>query len=205
MMIQNYDPFHQPAVSAAVAAFPVLLLLVMIASGKVKAYWAAPIALAATLIVAVGAYGMPAGMAVKATALGLVGGFFPIGWIIVNVLFLYRMTVDKGHFAVFQHSMGSVTSDRRMQLLLIAFCFGAFFEGAAGFGTPVAVSAAMLMGLGFSPFAASGLSLLADTATVAFGALGAPITALAASTGLDPMVLRLIIGRQSCVFSLFIP
>ena len=169
--------------SAAVAAFPVLLLLVMIASGKVKAYWAALIALAATLIVAVGAYGMPAGMAAKATVLGFVGGFFPIGWIIVNVLFLYRMTVDKGHFAVFQHSMGSVTSDRRMQLLLIAFCFGAFFEGAAGFGTPVAVSAAMLMGLGFSPLAAAAMSLLADTATVAFGALGAPIQGLATATG----------------------
>jgi len=119
-MIQNYDPFHQPFVSAAVAAFPVLLLLVMIASGKIKAYWAALIALAATLIVAIGAYGMPVDMAAKGTVLGFVGGFFPIGWIIVNVLFLYRLTVDKGHFAVFQHSMGSVTSDRRMQLLLIA-------------------------------------------------------------------------------------
>ena len=204
-MIQNYDPFHQPVLSAAVAAFPVLLLLVMIASGKVKAYWAALIALAATLVVAIGAYGMPAGIAAKATLLGLVGGFFPIGWIIVNVLFLYRLTVDKGHFAVFQHSMGSVTSDRRMQLLLIAFCFGAFFEGAAGFGTPVAVSAAMLMGLGFSPLAAAAMSLLADTATVAFGALGAPIQGLASSTGLDPFVLGQAIGRQSSIFSLIIP
>ena len=177
----------------------------MIASGKVKAYWAALIALAATLLVAIGAYGMPAGMAAKATVLGFVGGFFPIGWIIVNVLFLYRLTVDKGHFAVFQHSMGSVTSDRRMQLLLIAFCFGAFFEGAAGFGTPVAVSAAMLMGLGFSPLAAAAMSLLADTATVAFGALGAPIQGLSAATGLDPFVLGQAIGRQSSVFSLIIP
>ena len=141
----------------------------------------------------------------KVTGLGFVSGFFPIGWIIVNVIFLYRLTVDKGYFAVFQYSMGRITSDRRLQLIIIAFCFGAFFEGAAGFGTPVAVSAAMLMGLGFSPLAASGLSLLADTATVAFGALGAPITALAASTGLDPMVLSQIIGRQSCVFSLVIP
>ena len=148
---------------------------------------------------------MPADMAAKDTGLGFVNGFFPIGWIIVNVIFLYRLTVDKGYFAVFQYSMGQITSDRRLQLIIIAFCFGAFFEGAAGFGTPVAVSAAMLMGLGFSPLAASGLSLLADTATVAFGALGAPITALAASTGLDPMVLSQIIGRQSCVFSLVIP
>ena len=204
-MIQNYDPFHQPILSTLVAGFPIVLLLVMIASGRVKAYWAALISLAATFLVAVGMYGMPLVMAVKATALGLVGGFFPIGWIIVNVLFLYRMTVEKGHFAVFQHSMGSVTSDRRMQLLLIAFCFGAFFEGAAGFGTPVAVSAAMLMGLGFSPLAAAAMSLLADTATVAFGALGAPIQGLSAATGLDPFVLGQAIGRQSSVFSMIIP
>ena len=204
-MIQNYDPFHQPVLSTLVAGFPIVLLLVMIASGRIKAHWAALIALAATFLVAVGMYGMPLMMAVKSTILGLVGGFFPIGWIIVNVLFLYRMTVEKGHFAVFQHSMGSVTSDRRMQLLLIAFCFGAFFEGAAGFGTPVAVSAAMLMGLGFSPLAAAAMSLLADTATVAFGALGAPIQGLAASTGLDPFVLGQAIGRQSSVFSMIIP
>ncbi|HXL70154.1 MAG TPA: L-lactate permease, partial [Rhizomicrobium sp.] len=153
-MIQDYNPLHNAALSSAVAAFPIVLLLIMIASGRVKAYWAALIAVAATLLVAVFAFHMPAGMAAKATVLGFVGGFFPIGWIIVNVIFLYRLTVDKGHFAIFQHSMGSVTADRRMQLLLIAFCFGAFFEGAAGFGTPVAVSAAMLMGLGFSPLAA---------------------------------------------------
>jgi len=204
-MIQNYDPLHYPILSTVVAAFPILLLLVMIASGRIKAYWAALIALGATLIVAIWVYGMPVSMALKGAALGLVGGFFPIGWIIVNVLFLYRLTVDKGHFAVFQHSMGSVTADRRMQLLLIAFCFGAFFEGAAGFGTPVAVSAAMLMGLGFSPLAAASMSLLADTATVAFGALGAPIQGLASATGLDPFVLGQAIGRQSSIFSLIIP
>jgi lactate permease len=204
-MIQNYDPLHQPILSTIVAAFPIVLLLVMIASGRIKTHWAALIALAATFLVAVFMYGMPMAMAVRGTILGLVGGFFPIGWIIVNVLFLYRMTVEKGHFAVFQHSMGSVTSDRRMQLLLIAFCFGAFFEGAAGFGTPVAVSAAMLMGLGFSPLAAAAMSLLADTATVAFGALGAPIQGLSAATGLDPFVLGQAIGRQSSVFSMIIP
>ena len=204
-MIQNYDPLHQPILSTIVAAFPIVLLLVMIASGRIKTYWAALIALAATFLVAVLMYGMPLVMALKGTILGLVGGFFPIGWIIVNVLFLYRMTVDKGHFAVFQHSMGSVTADRRMQLLLIAFCFGAFFEGAAGFGTPVAVSAAMLMGLGFSPLAAAAMSLLADTATVAFGALGAPIQGLSAATGFDPFVLGQAIGRQSSVFSMIIP
>ena len=205
MFHQNYDPFNNAVISTIVAAFPIVLLLGLIATGKIKSHWAALIALAATVLVAILAYGMPADMAVKVTGLGFVNGFFPIGWIIVNVIFLYRLTVDKGYFAVFQHSMGQITPDRRLQLIIIAFCFGAFFEGAAGFGTPVAVSAAMLMGLGFSPLAASALSLLADTATVAFGALGAPITALSASTGIDPMVLSQIVGRQSCVFSLIIP
>jgi lactate permease len=144
-------------------------------------------------------------MALKVTGLGVVSGLFPIGWIIMNVIFLYRLTVDKGLFAVFQHSLGSITPDRRLQLLLIAFCFGAFFEGAAGFGTPVAVTAAMLMGLGFSPLAAAGLSLIADTATVAFGALGTPIQALAQSTGYDPFVLGQLIGRQSSFFAILIP
>ncbi len=202
---QVYDPFNNAILSTVVAAFPIVLLLGLIASGKIKSHWAALIALGATVAVAILAYGMPTGMAVKVTGLGFVNGFFPIGWIIVTVIFLSRLTVDKGYFAVFQHSMGQITPDRRLQLVIIAFCFGAFFEGAAGFGTPVAVSSAMLMGLGFSPLAASGISMLADTATVAFGALGAPITALAASTGLDPMVLSQIIGRQSCVFSLVIP
>ncbi|HWY60752.1 MAG TPA: L-lactate permease [Rhizomicrobium sp.] len=202
---QAYDPFNNTIISTIVAAFPIVLLLGLIATGKIKSHWAALLGLAAMVAVAIFAYHMPAGMAASDTAYGFVNGFFPIGWIIVNVIFLYRLTVDKGYFAVFQYSMGRITADRRLQLIIIAFCFGAFFEGAAGFGTPVAVSAAMLMGLGFSPLAASGLSLLADTATVAFGALGAPITALAASTGLDPMVLSRIIGRQSCVFSLFIP
>jgi len=202
---QVYDPLHNTILSTIVAAFPIVLLLGMIATGKIKSHWAALIALAATIAVAIFIFGMPGGMALNVTGLGFVGGFFPIGWIIVNVIFLYRLTVDKGYFAVFQYSMGRITSDRRLQLIIIAFCFGAFFEGAAGFGTPVAVSAAMLMGLGFSPLAASGMSMLADTATVAFGALGAPITALAASTGLDPMVLSKIIGRQSAVFSMIIP
>jgi len=208
--VQQYDPLNSEILSTIVAAFPILLLLVLIATGKVKSHWAALIGLAAMVAVAIFAYHMPVDMTAKDTVYGFFYGFFPIGWIIVNVIFLYRLTVDKGYFAVFQYSMGRITPDRRLQLIIIAFCFGAFFEGAAGFGTPVAVSAAMLMGLGFSPLAASGLSLLADTATVAFGALGAPIIALHASTGGDTagvptMALSQIIGRQSCVFSLFIP
>jgi len=202
---QNYDPFNNPAISALVAAIPIVLLLAIIATNKIQAHWASLIAIVVAIGVAVFAFHMPADLAAKTTALGVVSGFFPIGWIILNVIFLYRLTVEKGMFAIFQHSMGSVTADRRLQLLLIAFCFGAFFEGAAGFGTPVAVTAAMLMGLGFSPLAAAGLSLIADTATVAFGALGTPIQALAASTGYDPFVLGQIIGRQSSLFALIVP
>jgi lactate permease len=202
---QVYDPLNNTFLSTILAAFPIVLLLGLIATGKIKSHWAALLSVAAMLIVAIFVFRMPTDMALKVGALGFVGGFFPIGWIILNVIFLYRLTVDKGHFAVFQYSMGQITNDRRLQLIIIAFCFGAFFEGAAGFGTPVAVSAAMLMGLGFSPLAASGLSLLADTATVAFGALGIPITTLAASTGLDTMSLSQIVGRQSAVFSLIIP
>ena len=202
---QNYDPFNNPAISALVAAIPIVLLLAIIATNKISAHFASLIAIVVAIIVAVFAFHMPAELAAKTTALGVVSGFFPIGWIILNVIFLYRLTVDKGLFAIFQHSMGSVTPDRRLQLLLIAFCFGAFFEGAAGFGTPVAVTAAMLMGLGFSPLAAAGLSLIADTATVAFGALGTPIQALSASTGIDPFVLGQIIGRQSSVFAMIVP
>lgn len=202
---QNYDPFHNPLLSAAMAAVPMVLLLAIIATNKITAHTASVIAIVVAVCVAIFAFGMPADMAFKVTGLGIISGLFPIGWIILNVIFLYRLTVDKGLFAVFQHSLGSITPDRRLQLLLIAFCFGAFFEGAAGFGTPVAVTSAMLMGLGFSPLAAAGLSLIADTATVAFGALGTPIQALAQSTGYDPFVLGQLIGRQSSFFAIFIP
>jgi lactate permease len=202
---QNYDPFHNPLLSALVAAIPMVLLLAIIATNKVTAHLASVIAIVVAIIVVIFGFGMPAEMAFKVTGLGIISGLFPIGWIILNVIFLYRLTVDKGLFAVFQHSLGSITPDRRLQLLLIAFCFGAFFEGAAGFGTPVAVTAAMLMGLGFSPLAAAGLSLIADTATVAFGALGTPIQALAQSTGYDPFVLGQLIGRQSSFFAILIP
>jgi lactate permease len=135
----------------------------------------------------------------------VVTGFFPIGWIVLNVIFLYRLTVEKGAFETLQITIGSVTNDRRLQLLLIAFSFGAFFEGASGFGTPVAVTGAILIGLGFSPLAASGLSLIANTAPVAFGALGTPIAGLASVTGIDPYILGAMVGRQLPFFSLIVP
>jgi lactate permease len=148
---------------------------------------------------------MPTEMALKSAGLGAVDGFCKIGWIILNVLFLYRLTVEKGLFAVFQHSLGRITADRRLQILLIAFCFGAFFEGAAGFGTPVAVVSAMLMGLGFSPLTSAAMALFANTATVAFGAIGAPIQGLVASSGIDAMTLGKAIGIQSVPFSFLMP
>jgi lactate permease len=202
---QVYDPFNNKILSTVVAAIPIILLLLMIATNKVKAYWAAAIALALTLFIAVHFFTMPVEMAAKSATLGAVNGFWTIGWIILNVLFLYRLTVEKGLFAVFQHSLGRVTADRRLQLLLIPFCFGAFFEGAAGFGTPVAVGTAMLMGLGFSPLTSAAMALFANTATVAFGALGAPINGLSASTGIDPVTLGKAIGIQSIPFSIIIP
>ncbi|MET0217489.1 MAG: L-lactate permease, partial [Burkholderiales bacterium] len=156
-------------------------------------------------IVAVFAYGMPAKMAGLAALNGGLFGLLPIGWIVLNIIFLYRLTEESGSFKVLQDSIARITEDRRLQLLLIAFSFGAFFEGAAGFGTPVAVTAAILIGLGFSPLAASGLSLIANTAPVAYGALGSPIIALAAVTGLDLLQLSSMVGRQLPFFSVLVP
>src|ERR1043166_6783082 len=205
MWNQVYDPFANQVLSTAAAALPVVTLLVLIASNKVKAHIAAVIALIVANLVAIIIFTMPANMSIRATILGAVTGFFPIGWIVLNVIFLYRLTVEKGVFETLQTTIGGVTKDRRLQLLLIAFSFGAFFEGASGFGTPVAVSAAILIGLGFSPLAASGLSLIANTAPVAYGALGTPIAGLASVTGLDPYLLGAMVGRQLPFFSLIVP
>jgi lactate permease len=202
---QVYDPFGNTTLSTIAAAIPVVILLGLIASGKVKAHIAALTALVAALAVAVFLFRMPGGLALRVTALGAVTGLFPIGWIILNVIFLYRLTVEKGWFQTLQQSIGGISTDRRLQLLLIAFSFGAFFEGASGFGTPVAVTGAILIGLGFSPLAASGLSLIANTAPVAYGALGTPIQGLASVTGLDPYLLGAMVGRQLPFFSLIVP
>src|SRR5258708_10018687 len=205
MWNQVYNPLGNAILSTIAAAIPVVTLLVLIASGKVKAQIAAIIALLAAIVVAVCVCTMPAGLAIRAAILGIAVGFFPIGWIVLNVMFLYRLTVEKGAFAKLQQAIGGVSTDRRVQLLLIAFCFGAFFEGASGFGTPVAVTGAVLIGLGFSPLAASGLSLIANTAPVAYGALGTPIAGLASVTGIDPYLLGAMVGRQLPFFSLIVP
>ena len=205
MWNQVYDPFGNQILSTLAAALPVVTLLVLIASNKVKVHLAAITALVVANLVAILVFTMPADMAWRATALGVVSGFFPIGWIVLNVIFLYRLTVEKGNFEVLQSIIGGVTPDRRLQLLLIAFSFGAFFEGASGFGTPVAVTGAILIGLGFSPLAASGLSLIANTAPVAYGALGTPIAGLGQVTGLPPELLGAMVGRQLPFFSLIVP
>jgi lactate permease len=203
--LQVYDPLHSPLASTVVAALPIVVLLGTLAFLRTSARTAALLGLATALLVAVGVIGMPAGLAVRAALLGAAYGLFPIGWIVLNVIFLYQLTYERGLFAVLQQSIGALARDRRLQLLLVAFSFGAFFEGAAGFGTPVAVTGALLMGLGFSPLEASGLSLIANTAPVAYGALGTPVIALQAVTGLDLMALSATVGRQLPVFSIIVP
>lgn len=212
MWNQVYNPFGNATLSTIAAAIPVVTLLVLIASGKVKAHIAAIIALIVANVIAIYIFTMPAGMSIRASLLGVVAGFFPIGWIVLNVIFLYQITVATGKFELLKRAVGGVTEDRRLQLLLIAFSFGAFFEGASGFGTPVAVTGAVLIGLGFSPLAASGLSLIANTAPVAYGALGTPIQGLASVMAnspaeVGPLAYQLgaMVGRQLPVFSLIVP
>jgi len=202
---QTYNPLGSWVLSTLLAALPIIVLLGALAFFRVKAHLAALLGLASSLLIALMAFGMPAGKGLAVAMLGAAYGLFPIGWIILNVIFLYSLTEKRGLFKVLQESLTSVTQDRRLQLLLIAFCFGAFFEGAAGFGTPVAVTAAILIGLGFAPLAASGLSLIANTAPVAFGALGTPIVALQGVTGLSLLALSAQAGRILPFFSLIVP
>lgn len=202
---QVYDPFGNMVVSTLLAAIPVVVMLVALGFMHMKAHYAAGLGLVAALVVAIMAYGMPADMAGKAAIYGGLTGLLPIGWIVLNIIFLQQLTEQNGSFKVLQDSLSGITDDRRLQLLLIAFCFGAFFEGAAGFGTPVAVTAGILIGLGFSPLAASGLSLIANTAPVAFGALGTPVITLAKVHGYDLMEVTAMIGRQLPFFSLLVP
>jgi len=202
---QIYDPFGNMVISTLLAAIPVVVMLVALGFLHIKAHIAAGLGLLAAVLVAVLAYGMPFGMAGKAAMLGGFTGLLPIGWIVLNIIFLQQLAEQNGSFKILQASLSGITDDRRLQLLLIAFCFGAFFEGAAGFGTPVAVTAGILIGLGFSPLAASGLSLIANTAPVAFGALGTPVITLAKVHGYDLMEVTAMIGRQLPFFSLLVP
>ncbi|MBS0510928.1 MAG: L-lactate permease [Proteobacteria bacterium] len=202
---QVYNPFGNMALSTLTAAVPVVVMLVGLGFLHLKAHIAAAAGLLAALLIAVFGFGMPAEMAGKAAFLGGLTGLLPIGWIVLNIIFLHQLTEKNGSFKVLQDSIAGITEDRRLQLLLIAFAFGAFFEGAAGFGTPVAVTAAILIGLGFSPLAASGLSLIANTAPVAYGALGTPVITLAKVHGYDVFEVSAMIGRQLPFFSVLVP
>src|SRR5438874_2923631 len=215
---QNYDPYSSAWLSPLIAALPVIVLLGLLASGRVSAPIAALAGLATAFVVAVFAFtpveaklpdgpGQPAWAAtvLAAAGFGAAYGLLPIGWIVLNAVFLYMLTVETGSFEIVKRSVLALSDDRRIQALLIAFCFGAFLEGAAGFGTPVAVSAAVMVGAGFRPRDAAVLCLLANPDPLAFGALGTPITTLATVTGLSELKLSAMAGRQLPFFSLLVP
>jgi len=202
--VQNYDPWGSVWISTAIAAVPIFVLLGLLIAGM-AAHRAALAGLLSALVVATVGFGMPASSAFSSAAYGACYGLMPIGWIVVAAVFLYQLTVHSGQFEIIKLSVTRLSPDRRMQALLIAFSFGSFIEGAAGFGTPVAISAAMLIGIGFAPLEAAVLALIANTSPVAFGSLGTPIIMLAQVTGIDPLVLSQMAGRQLTFFSLIIP
>jgi lactate permease len=206
MWQHNYEPIAGSlGISALVAAIPIVVLFVMLGVLRKPAWMSAMAALASALLVALFAYGMPADLAVISTIYGAAYGVFPIAWIVFASIMLYRLAVDTGKFEVIKDSVGSLTDDRRLQAMFIAFSFGAFIEGAAGFGAPVAVSGAMLAGLGFNPFYAAGICLLANTAPVAFGSIGIPVTTLANVTGLPVLELSGTVGMLCAMISIVIP
>jgi len=205
MWSQNYNPLNSALLSTLVAALPVVVLLGAIAICKIRVHLAATLGLAVALAVALLVYGMPLRAAAGSALYGAAFGLFPIGWIILNVIFLYQLTVERGLFATMRDSLARVAPDPRVQLILIAFSFGAFLEGMAGFGAPVAITGAILIQLGFKPLHASGLALIANTAPVAFGSLGIPITTMEQVTGLDARLVSAMVGRQLPFFSVLIP
>ncbi len=202
---QNYAPFGGLAGSAAVALVPILVLGSLLAAARVRASTAALCGLGLALLISCAAFGMPPVLAFAAAGYGALYGLFPIGWIVINAIFLYDLSVVTGEFAVLQRQVATLSADRRIQVLLIAFGFGAFIEGAAGFGAPVAITSALLVGLGFRPRDAGRLALIGNTAPVAFGSLGIPIITLAKITGLDLRALSATVGHQLPVFSFLIP
>ena len=203
--IQVYDPLGGAWLSTAAAALPIVLLLAALGVLEWRAHRAALLGLGSAMLISVAVFGMPIGT-VSATALyGAAYGFLPIGWIVLNAVFLYSLTVETGQFEILKGSVGRLSADRRIQALLVAFSFGAFIEGASGFGTPVAICSALLIGLGFTPLYAAGLSLIANTAPVAFGAIGTPILTLGAVTGIPAMTIGMMAGRQLPFVSLIVP
>lgn len=206
MWPHNYTPLAGSlALSALVAALPIFVLVVMLGILRKPAWLAALCGLGAAVLMVIGLYGMPVPIVFAAATYGAAQGLFPIGWVVFTAVLLYRITQEQGKFEIIKDSIGSLSSDPRLQALLIAFAFGAFIEGASGFGTPIAVAAAMLTGLGFSPFYAAAICLLANTCPVAFGSIGIPITTLAQVTGLSEMRLSAGVGRICAPLSLFVP
>src|SRR6186713_277341 len=206
MWQHNYEPIAGSlGVSAVVAAIPIVVLFVMLGVLRKPAWMSALTALISALLVALVAYGMPTQLAIISAIYGAAFGLFPIAWIVFTSIMLYRLAVDTGKFEIIKDSIGGLTTDRRLQAMFIAFSFGAFIEGAAGFGAPVAISGAMLAGLGFDPFYAAGICLLANTAPVAFGSIGIPVTTLANVTGLPVLALSAMVGRLCAMMSIIIP
>src|SRR5262245_36549678 len=206
MWQHNYEPISGSlGLSAPFAAIPIVVLFVMLGVFRKPAWISAGTALLSAIVVALAAYGMPLKLVLLSTVYGAAYGLFPIAWIVFASIMMYRIAVDTGKFEIIKESVGGLTDDRRLQAIFIAFAFGAFIEGAAGFGAPVAVSGAMLAGLGFSPFYAAGICLLANTAPVAFGSIGIPVITLANVTGLPVLALSAMVGRLSAMISLIIP
>jgi lactate permease len=202
---QLYDPFHNPLLSTLVAALPVVVLLASIALLRIRIHFCALLGLGFALTIALRAYHMPGGLAAASAVYGALFGLFPIGWIVLHVIFFYQLTVKRGLFDILRESLATLAPDPRIQVILIAFAFGAFIEGVAGFGAPVAITGAILIQLGFKPLHAAGLSLIANTAPVAFGSMGIPITTLEQVTGLDALQLSKMVGRQLPFFSVLVP
>ncbi len=202
---QVYEPLGSILSSSLVAIIPIVFFFVALAVFRMKGYTAGTITVLLALIISILAYKMPVSMALAATAYGFAYGIWPIAWIIVTAVLLYKITVKTGQFEIIRSSVVSITDDQRLQLLLVGFAFGAFLEGAAGFGAPVAITAGLLVGLGFNPLYAAGLCLIANTAPVAFGAMGIPITTAGQITNIDPKLIGAIAGRQLPFLSLFVP
>jgi lactate permease len=203
--IQETDPFNNTALSALAAAIPVFFIFWALIIKKIKGYLASLFTVSIAVLIAIIIYRMPVKLALLSSVHGAMYGFFPICWIIIAAVFLYNITVKSGQFEIIKNFMASVTSDRRLQALLIAFSFGSFLEGTAGFGTPVAITAAMMVGLGFNPLYAAGICLIANTAPVAFGGIGIPITVAAQVSGIPEMAISQMVGRTLPLLSLFVP
>ncbi len=202
---QNYAPLGSAGVSALVAVLPVVTLLGLLAVWRVRAHFAALAGLCVAALIAIVVYRMPPQLTLAAAIYGAAFGLFPIGWILLNAIFVYNISVESGQFAALQKQLSGVSRDRRIQALLIAFSFGAFVEGAAGFGAPVAITGALLIGIGFRPLEAAKLALIGNTAPVAFGSVGIPIVTLSKVTGLDIHLLSAMVGRQLPIFSFIVP